>query len=564
MADVQGRDRIALLAAAALLLGAGLSSIDFWAPDEPRYGQIAEEIRSFDHGLQGLVLLHLGGEPYTQKPPLYYWLAAGIGSISGHVTETAARLPSVLAGIATVALTFAFGRRLFPGRTAPLVAGLVLLTSFRFAHLARRAQLDVLLTACEVLALFAFWRIESTRDDAAADGPVDARLVALLHAALGAAALTKGPVGWLPLLVIAAYLAWEGRLGSLRRIVPAWALLLSVAPVCIWIAAATSLAPSGFFEEAVVANVWGRFVEASSHMRPIYYYLYQLPADFMPWTLLLPLVPFFLWQRARDAGSLPPAWRLLVVWVVVPLVLFSLSSGKRGLYLLPVFPALALMLGGAVDGWLRRYATLPALVSRGSLALGVALAGTAGTVAATGGIETSAFPGFGVSAGTAATVACITTVGILAGVLVSRSRGDAGTDPSAKPLAPLLAAAATVFALELFVFTAVYPDFDEQKSPRPVALLAAGLTEPGEAVGIFDDEGLAGGILYYGDREAAILPRPAQVADFFAEGGRYVVLERWKLPWLDPVGRFRVHARTRRDARELAIVSLEDDSQKSR
>ena len=114
----------------------------------------------------------------------------------------------------------------------------------------------------------------------------------------------------------------------------------------------------------------------------------------------------------------------------------------------------------------------------------------------------------------------------------------------------------TALMLELAVFTLVYPSFDAEKSPRPIATLAAQLTRPDETVGIFDDEGLAGAILYYGKRSVEVLPRPQHVQRFLDNGGRYVILERWKLPWLDPVGKFQVHATTRKEKRQLAIVSL--------
>lgn len=542
MADSSAISRTAVLAAAVLLLGARLGTIDFWAPDEPRYGQIAEELRSFEHGPAGVLLLHLGDEPYTQKPPLYYWLAALAGAVPGRVTETAARLPSALAGIATVALTLVFARRLFPGGSAGLLSAAFLLTSFRFAHLARRAQLDVLLTAFETLALLAYWRLASTPDE---ETPPTGWLV-LMHGALGAAALTKGPVGWMPLLVMGAHLVWERRPGQLRRLVPAWSLLLSVAPVVAWIAAATALAPPGFFQEAVIDNLLGRVVAADSHVRPLYYYLYQLPADFLPWTLLLPFALVFLVRVRRTQGRLPGTWRLLVAWIGVPLLLLSLSSGKRGLYLLPSFPALAMVLGGALDGWLREARRLPGALRWGLLAAGVAVAGAAATLAWSGGWASDRHPGFGVSTTAFAAVAAVAAAALLAAPLLARPLGA---------MAPLAAGIAAVIGMELVVFTVIYPANDEEKSPRTIARIAAEWTHPGEPVGIFDDEGLAGGILYYGGRPAEILPRPKQVARFLDHGGRYIVLERWKLPWLAAVGTFEVHASTRRDHRELALVS---------
>jgi 4-amino-4-deoxy-L-arabinose transferase-like glycosyltransferase len=533
-----------LFSAAALLLGVGLGGTDFWAPDEPRYGQVAEEVRAMKQGAKGLVLLHLGGEPYTQKPPLYYWLAALAGAGLGKVTEVAARIPSALAGIATVLVTYALGRQLFRAPGVALFGSALLLTNFRFAHLARRAQLDVLLTLFEAVAVLAFWKIDQ-HARAHADRPPPRQLLLLLHAMLGAAALTKGPVGWLPGLVIVVYLAWEGRLALLKRLLPAWGLLVSVGPVVLWILAATWLAPSGFFAEAVVDNLVNRVVDATSHVRPIYYYLYQLPLDFLPWTLLWPLA----WLAGRQAWRTSPEMarpaRLLVSWLLVPLVLFSLVSGKRGLYLLPAFPALALLCGAGIQTWLARSRSAPAWIRVSLLALAATIAGAGALIWRTGGFEWAGYPGFALSPNGSAAVGMAAALGLTAG-LALRKRA---------PASLLAVTISTILALELVVFTFVYPSFDAEKSPRPVATLAARLTEPDETVGVFDDEGLAGGILYYGERNVKILPRAQHVQRFLAGGGRYVVLERWKLPWLDSVGRFQVHATTRKGRRELAIVS---------
>ena len=340
-----------LLAATALLYLAGLAGIDLWTPDEPRYAAIAEELRSFRHGLDGLVLLHLNDEVYTQKPPLYFWLAALFGAPGGRVDELAARLPSALAGLAAVAMTALLGRRMLVRPWAALLAGGLLATSFRFAFTARRAQLDVLLTAFELAAIVLFWRLET-----ATGGTGNARrspgVIAALHASLGAAALVKGPVGWLPLAVFGVFLVWEGRGRAFREIVPWWAWSLSLGPLVAWSATAVALAPPGFAEIAIGENLLGRFFEGTSHARPLYYYLYQLPLDFLPWTLLLPTAIPILLRAARERPARggderrpvsPRTARFLTAWVGVPLLFFSLSAGKRGVYLLPVFPALALL-----------------------------------------------------------------------------------------------------------------------------------------------------------------------------------------------------------------------------
>jgi 4-amino-4-deoxy-L-arabinose transferase-like glycosyltransferase len=456
---------VALLAGSALLFTAGLGAVDLWAPDEPRYGAIAEELRSGRHGPAGTILLHHNGVPYTQKPPLYFWLAAAFGWPFGRVDEGAARLPSALAGITSVGVTYAIARLWrWPVPMACLAAGL-LATSFRFAFTARRAQLDVLLCACELTAVALFLLLDRCRG-----GVERARLHPLLlgalHAALGAAALVKGPVGWLPLPVFAAYLALDGRLGAFRALVPAWSWIFSLLPLALWITGASALAPAGFAAEAVGTNVFARFFAGSSHARPLYYYAYQLPVDFLPWSLLWPFaIPAFCrfaWP-SREA-------RLLAAWILVPLAFFTLSAGKRGLYLLPIFPALAL-------------ATMLALFAR------------------FGGLVDPSTPS---------------------------SPANAATEVRPRRFALTIA---TVAGLELACALFLLPRFDAEKSPRPIAAAIArhrAVTSiSGSAaapVGLYGLRPLEAALVYYGAGPIRSLANEDETRAFLSAGGRTVLL----------------------------------------
>lgn len=468
-------EAIAAGLAALLLFTAGLASIDLWAPDEPRYAAIAEELRSGRNGAAGLALLHLEGAPYSQKPPLYFWLAAAFGAASGRVDELAARLPSALAGVACVVGTLWIARRLRWSNEAALLAAALLATSSRFAFTARRAQLDVLLCAFELLAVAVFVALETRRADAAepdAEAGVgagtepgapparSAAQIALLHAALGAAALVKGPVGWLPLAVFAVFLAWEGRFAAFRTLVPAWSWLLSIGPLLVWIASATALAPAGFVQEAVGTNVFARFFAGSSHARPFYYYAYQLPLDFLPWSLLLPLAVTHLVRSlrsppTRSGWSERTSARLLASWILVPLAFFSLSAGKRGLYLLPIFPALALACAQA--------AMHAAPLREGS-------------------------PG-----------------------APRRTR-------------IVFATAAAVALIELAGFLLVFPRLDSEKSPRPIAAAIAARSSVGEAVALYGLRPLEGAIPYYGARPVRGIGSEAEAQQFFEAGGKLILL----------------------------------------
>ena len=336
-------------AGAALLLLPGLGSLDLWAPDEPRYAQVAEELRAGEAGWRGALLLHLGGDVYDQKPPLYFWLAALAGWPEGRVGERAARLPSALAGLGCVALTARLGARLLGPASGTLGAAL-LLTTGEFARLARRAQLDVLLTFFVLATFAAFVRIEER------PGLPRPRDLVFLHGALGLAALVKGPVGLLiPVLAMVGFALWEGRAARLARLARPALLALSLGPALAWLAACAWLAPAGYLAGAVGENLFGRFFLGSSHARPAWYYLEQLPAGFLPWTLLWPVAACFGARRALAPGAEPGrarAWRLLVAWAGTGLLFFSASAGKRGLYLLPLYPAGALLCADAAIGLL--------------------------------------------------------------------------------------------------------------------------------------------------------------------------------------------------------------------
>jgi 4-amino-4-deoxy-L-arabinose transferase-like glycosyltransferase len=528
--------RALLLGGAALLLLARLGATGLWAPDEPRYGHVAETLRSMEFGSAGLVLLHMNGEPYTQKPPLYYWLAAVAGAPLGQVTEAAARLPSALAGIALVALTLGFGARLVGGASAALGAAF-LLTTFEFADNARRAQLDVVLALFETLALAAFWRFDRGMQPRAA--------LLAMHASLGLAVLTKGPVGFLvPLLVMASFLAWERRLRELPRALPWWGLALSIGPGLAWIAAAVALAPPGFFGDAVSENLFGRFFAGSSHPRPFYYYVYQLPIQSLPWIALAPLL---VWAAPRvlgaDAGAEERrAWRFLVAWVAASFAFFSLSSGKRGLYLLPALPAVALLLADALGRWVARARRIPRAFYAVTGAVGAALAGAGAFVALRDPLgDATASLAVGVAAIAIAAAAASAQVGL------ARARAPLRL----RVAVPVIA----VWAVLAVVFGVAYPALDADKSPRSIAQAAAELTPPDRSIGLVGDAAMAGGLAYYGERRVVLLRGGDDVARFFADGGRAVVVAEKKRARVDAAAAVRVHHRAREGRRAVLVLT---------
>ncbi|MCP4639262.1 MAG: glycosyltransferase family 39 protein [bacterium] len=335
-----------------VFLSLNLGGYDLWAPDEPRFGEVAREMLQSGDWL----VPRVNDAPYLEKPPLFFWLIAGVSAPFGDVTETTARIPSVLAAVVTVLATYLLARNLFGPRVA-LWSAVVLCTNLRFWWQARTTQIDMVLTACLAVALLAFWMRHTTGET---------RWLVLFYGAIAAGVYAKGPVALLlPLLLILAF--YWGRKEK-RRSIHAWlGLGAAVALVLLWLiparlAGSAELGQSA--ETTIGSNLFrqivGRVFLGVSKKQPFWYYFEALPLDLAPWTLLLPWSLPWIWKHRKEGEGM----RLLLAWVVPAFVVFSLMSGKRALYLLPLYPALAILLARSVldlmDGnhasWRRRSA----------------------------------------------------------------------------------------------------------------------------------------------------------------------------------------------------------------
>jgi 4-amino-4-deoxy-L-arabinose transferase-like glycosyltransferase len=281
-------------------------------------------------------------------------------------------------------------------------------------------------------------------------------------------------------------------------------------------------------------------VHGSAHAGPPWYYLYRLPLDFLPWTLLAPAVAAAGRHvfGARGSPERARVWRFLLAWLGSAFVFFSLSGGKRGLYLLPAFPAAALLCADAVVSALRAGVSPPRWAS--SLLVAVAglllLAGLAAPrIASRFGVEVSL------------EFALLWAVLGCASALAFRL---------ARPSWPRRAGVvlASVALAELLIFTGLFPAVDVEKSPRQVALQAAALTGPGESVGVTRGT-LVGALAYYGQRRVTELETPQAVAAFLDSGGRVIVTEARNLDRLEAVAPVEIRFRARKGRRALLVVT---------
>ncbi len=327
-------DVLWLVGLALLLMGAGFGLRDPWPADEPRFALVAQDmLRSGDW-----LIPRVGGDLYADKPPVYFWLMAAAMAVTGSM-KLGFLFPSLLSGIGSLLLVYDLLRRV-RGREVALAGALVLLVTFQFVWQARQAQIDGTLCFFTTLSLYGLLRH-------LAAGPAFGWFL-LGWAAAGIGVITKG-VGFLPLFALVPWTVLASRGWPSR--VPHRDARWFAGPVCmlaaigIWflpmmLATAAGGELLAYRNEILFHQTLTRYSEAWHHHAPFWFYFLEV-VPFL-WVPLVAFVPW-LWPRWRDAFRARDTLTIvLLVWVLIVLLFFSASSGKRGVYVLPAVPALAM------------------------------------------------------------------------------------------------------------------------------------------------------------------------------------------------------------------------------
>ena len=360
-----------LLAVFALLvIGAGIGLRHPWPADEPRFVLVAKQMwESGDWWFP-----RRGQELYSDKPPLFFWLLGACYALVRNWT-VAFLLPSLLASLGTLWLTFELGRRLW-NRRAGLWAAAAVLCAFQFAYQAKRAQIDPTVALFIMLGFYGLARHLLL-------GPHWRWFWAGCFAA-GLGVITKG-VGFLALLALLPYAwmrwrGWQGLAAPAPRGAGRWALgaVAFLAAVGLWLGPMLWLALSdgdpahrAYVDDLLFRQTATRYADAWHHREPAWYFLRVVAVSWLPLSLLLPWLarPWRRAWRARDAQ----VWLPLATFALV-LLFFSVSRGKRDMYILPALPMLALAAAPYLDGLLARRGVRAVLFAL-ALVLGIGLLG---------------------------------------------------------------------------------------------------------------------------------------------------------------------------------------------
>ncbi len=326
-------------------------SRELWYSDEIRHGNALQYLLQQGDWL----VLQLNGLPYLDKPPLYFWLLAGIQYLLPHAGINAAQAaPAVMfIGVAFSGLLFVWATlamaRWAAGvdRAGRLAAGLVVTGCVFFTGLLHYARMDLFFAALIVLsATLIFRALKQER----------AMLPMLLgFLCAGLAVLAKGPLGLaFPLVAALLFVCWRGAPLRLLKLDFLLGLLVGLAPALAWLAAIWFSGQEDFVMEIINKQVIGRALDASHHAEPWYHYLVTFPLIWLPWTFLIFFLPWErlfrkqTWQLLRNTrNGERQGLAFMALMFIGGFVMLSLISTKIPIYLLPLFAPLAVLAGRA-------------------------------------------------------------------------------------------------------------------------------------------------------------------------------------------------------------------------
>ncbi len=488
---------LVLAAMVALAFFLDLGRPAFWDPGESRYAETVREMMTTGNWIRPT----LDFTRYYDKPPGFFWLVAAAFRLLGQ-NEWAARVPSALAAVATIVMVVAFAWTRIGWRAA-LGTGAILTTTIQYVVLGRSVRMDMLLTLLTTATLLQAFRLLGERPAAGTTRGEGTSWPLYVCPALGI--LIKGPVAMLlPLMILATFLMATRTAFRWERVRPGAIAILALVGLAAWYVALAVYAPDYLWTFLVQHNL-GRFLgrALAGHREPIWFYCWILPLTFLPWTLFLPDGLRYAYRRARRGDRLSA---YLLLWCLVPFVFFSLSRAKLATYLLPIFPALALLVAVYLDRVLRaptatRARALLAPTTAWTMLMGAIALGLPIVVAA-------ALPDYRRAGLPALLLGVFALLGWRA---IRRAQWR---------VAPVLVTAGTLAMYALF-YRVGGPVVDDFSSLRDAARVAADL--PANAT-VFAYKTRGHSFMYYGGRSLYRVRSPADAAEMLSRPGATAVL----------------------------------------
>lgn len=330
------RDYLLLALLALALFIPGFSKLPPVDRDEARYAVASTQM--LDSG--DYVDVRFQDGPRYLQPAGIYWLqsvSAGLLTEPGARAIWAYRMPSLLAAIAAALLTAAIAAWLF-GRKAGLAAGALLAACFSLGFEARIAKTDAALLVTIIVAQWALMRAYLDQGATRANA-------ALFWAMIGVGAMIKGPIIIVVTgLTTGALCLWDRKAGWLKRLHAGWGVLIALAIAVPWYVAIGVISDGYFFTRSIGVNFLNKVqVGQQAHGGPPGYHTLLFALAFWPAALFAAFAAPMAWrERAK------PEVRFLIAWIIPTWIAFEIAATKLPHYVLPTYPALAILAGAAL------------------------------------------------------------------------------------------------------------------------------------------------------------------------------------------------------------------------
>ena len=343
-----GRAAAVLILTALLAFLPGFFQIPPTDRDEARFAQATKQMLETGE----YVDIRFQNEVRYKKPVGIYWLQAGVVKAAEAVGIRGAqtkiwlyRIPSLAGAIGAVLLTY-WAALAFVSRRAALLAGLMMASSILLGVEARLAKTDAMLLLTCVATMGAMARAYLVERRPASSGPGAWTLPAIFWTALAAGILLKGPLILLfvvlaivPLAIIDRSVRWLGALKPVPGLI--WLCVL----VLPWFLAIMGRAGNTFLAESVGRDLLGKIISVQeAHGAPPGYYFVLFWLTFWPGATLAAMAVPGVWAARREKGA-----KFLLAWIVPAWILLELVITKLPHYVLPLYPAIAILIAGVVD-----------------------------------------------------------------------------------------------------------------------------------------------------------------------------------------------------------------------
>ena len=335
------RSALILWLLAGVLMCGALGAHPVSRAQEARVLETAREMLGSE--LHNWLIPRVNGHIRLQKPPLAYWLTAASYRVLG-VSEGVGRIPAAVAGWLTVGVTALLASWLF-GRRAGFFAGAALPGSLLFFRFARQAETDVLATLFVTAAVYFLWRGYGREGEPQPAFVQSARWFHAAAASVALAVMAKGPPAAYPILFFVLMAAFDRRWGMLRRFVLCGAPLTAALIALPWFLYMAQDPDAGQLSHDLKNSAGG----GRGHSALFITYVPSLFVATAPWSALMPVALIGAasnWKRDRRL-------RGVVIWIGSMLVPLSLWGNKQFHYLMPVMPAVMVLVGWLLDAALK-------------------------------------------------------------------------------------------------------------------------------------------------------------------------------------------------------------------